>query len=207
MILLLIARVLYSFQSLLFFQKYLSTIVAALFLYIPVLVLWKQSRKIDFLDSGWRNCFYSLGWALLAVVVVFPPYFVLAHFWMKWVWGLSNFVLAPFPFSLDLIGYQLILVALPEEFFFRGYLQSLLSRVFPARWNVLGIRIGWGFWITAGGFAFGHRVIFLQWWHFSIFFPALLFGYLRERTGSITAPILLHAFSNLFIDWFTRCYF
>jgi membrane protease YdiL (CAAX protease family) len=29
--------------------------------------------------------------------------------------------------------------------------------------------------------------------------PGLLFGWLRERTGSIAAPVALHALSNLFI--------
>ncbi|HPQ81946.1 MAG TPA: CPBP family glutamic-type intramembrane protease, partial [bacterium] len=42
--------------------------------------------------------------------------------------------------------------------------------------------------------------------HFSIFFPALVFGYLRERTGSITAPALFHAASNILMDWIARSY-
>ena len=31
------------------------------------------------------------------------------------------------------------------------------------------------------------------------FFPGLFFGWLRQRTGSIAAPVVAHALSNLFM--------
>ena len=51
---------------------------------------------------------------------------------------------------------------------------------------------------TQALFAMGHLVS-LQPWRLGTFFPGLLFGWLRERTGGLAAPIVLHALSNLFI--------
>ncbi len=205
--LLLIVRMLHSFVPVPSVQENLSTIVAVLFLYSPVVVLRWRRRPIDFLDHNKKQFLTSFFWAVGTILVIFPPYMGVAHLWMKWVWGFAHFVPAGFPELWNFMAYQFLLVALPEEFFFRGYLQSTLQQVFVPRWNILGVRIGWGFFITAFVFAFAHSVIALQWWHFSIFFPALLFGYLREKTGTITAPIIVHAFSNIFIDWFVRSYF
>jgi membrane protease YdiL (CAAX protease family) len=38
------------------------------------------------------------------------------------------------------------------------------------------------------------------------FFPSLLFGALRDRTGSIVAPILVHVACNLFMEITVRAY-
>jgi membrane protease YdiL (CAAX protease family) len=46
-------------------------------------------------------------------------------------------------------------------------------------------------------FAASHSIIAFRWWHFAIFFPSLVFGWLRDRTGGLVAPVLFHAASNL----------
>jgi membrane protease YdiL (CAAX protease family) len=33
----------------------------------------------------------------------------------------------------------------------------------------------------------------------SVFFPSLAFGWLRERTGSIVAPVIYHAAANMMV--------
>jgi membrane protease YdiL (CAAX protease family) len=63
---------------------------------------------------------------------------------------------------------------------------------------VLGARLGAGFLWTQLLFAAGHLVV-LQPWRLATFFPGLLFGWLRERTGGVAAPVVLHALSNLFV--------
>jgi membrane protease YdiL (CAAX protease family) len=94
---------------------------------------------------------------------------------------------------------QLVVVALPEELFYRGWMQTGWARGAPGRGvTVLGARLGAGFLWTQLLFAAGHLVV-LQPWRLGTFFPGLLFGWLRERTGSIAAPVVLHALSNLFI--------
>jgi membrane protease YdiL (CAAX protease family) len=94
---------------------------------------------------------------------------------------------------------QLLVVALPEEMFYRGWMQTTWARSAPERGvTVLGARLGAGFVRTQALFALGHLVV-LQPWRLGTFFPGLLFGWLRERTGGVAAPVVLHALSNLFI--------
>jgi uncharacterized protein len=40
----------------------------------------------------------------------------------------------------------------------------------------------------------------LQPWRLGTFFPGLLFGWLRERTGNVAGSVVLHALSNLFLQ-------
>lgn len=96
-----------------------------------------------------------------------------------------------------LVLYHLFYVAIPEEFFYRGYFQTRLNEVFPRRWRVLGVQLGPGLVLASLFFAFGHSVVTLRWWHFATFFPGLLFGWMRERTGSPLAGALFHAFANV----------
>ena len=204
--LLAVSHLLFVFRSIEWVGKSISTVVAILFLYVPVIVLWKRGRKIDFLDRDLKSFFRSVIVFVIAVAVVFPLFLVCAHYWQILVFAKTAFKFAPLPNLANVIMFQLLLIALPEEFFFRGYFQSTIDRVFTARRRFLGVEVGWGFLITAAVFAVAHTIVAYEWWHFSIFFPALLFGYLRLRTGSITAPVLFHVASNVIMDWFVRCY-
>ena len=204
--LLVISRLLYIFRNIDWIGQWISTIVAILFLYAPILVLWKRGRQIDFLDRDLRSAFRSFVVFLVAAVVIFPPFLIIAHYWQIIVMGKHGFQAAPFPDFLNIAFYQLLLVSLPEEFYFRGYFQSTIDRVLQGRRRFLGVDMGAGLILTAAVFAVAHTIVAYQWWHFSIFFPALLFGYLRARTGSVTAPILFHAASNVLMDWFARSY-
>jgi len=94
---------------------------------------------------------------------------------------------------------QLLVVALPEELFYRGWMQTCWARTAPGRGvAVLGARLGAGFVLTQLLFAAGHLVS-LEPWRLATFLPGLWFGWLRERSGSVVAPVLAHALSNLFI--------
>lgn len=92
---------------------------------------------------------------------------------------------------------QLFVVALPEEFFYRGYLQTRLNLVWPPGFRVLGAKVGPALLVVAVLFALGHLAVFHV-WRLAVFFPALLFGYLRERTGTVLGCTLLHAIFNLY---------
>ena len=98
---------------------------------------------------------------------------------------------------LLLVLYHLFYVAIPEEFFYRGYFQTRLNEVFPRRWRVFGAQVGPGLVIASLFFAFGHSLVTLRWWHFATFFPGLVFGWMRERSGSPLAGALFHAFANV----------
>ncbi|MFT3917082.1 MAG: MXAN_2755 family glutamic-type intramembrane protease [Anaeromyxobacteraceae bacterium] len=97
------------------------------------------------------------------------------------------------------IPVQLLVVALPEELFYRGWMQTSWARAVPGPGRtLLGARLGPGFLATQALFAAGHLVV-LEPWRLATFFPGLLFGWLRARTGSVAAPVLVHAASNLFL--------
>jgi membrane protease YdiL (CAAX protease family) len=91
---------------------------------------------------------------------------------------------------------QYFVVALPEEFFYRGFIQTRLRDAWPQGRMFLGARLGPAFWLTAVLFALGHLAIF-QVWRLGVFFPALMFGWLRERTGSVMGAAFLHGTFNL----------
>lgn len=204
--LLVATHVLYILRGNALVAKSLSTAVAVLFLYVPILMLWIKKRPIDFLDWSIKAFSRSLGYFLISSIIIFPLFFVGAYFWQMYVMGYKTFVFATFPNILNVSLFQILLIALPEEFYFRGYFQTMLNRVWLPRWRILGTGLGYPWIITALVFAFAHSIVYYQWWHFSIFFPALVFGYLRERTGSITAPILFHAVSNIAMDWLGRSF-
>jgi membrane protease YdiL (CAAX protease family) len=101
---------------------------------------------------------------------------------------------------------DLFVVALPEEFFYRGYLQTRLRDAWPRGRLFFGARLGRAFWLTALLFALGHLAIF-QVWRLAVFFPALLFGWMRERSHSVLAPALFHAAANLLIKVLDASFF
>jgi membrane protease YdiL (CAAX protease family) len=102
---------------------------------------------------------------------------------------------------------QLLVVALPEELFYRGFMQTAWARSDPSRGvRVLGARLGAGFLATQALFALGHLVV-LQPWRVATFFPGLLFGWLRARTGDVAAGVFFHAISNLFIAFLEASFY
>ncbi|MEC8025676.1 MAG: MrtP family glutamic-type intramembrane protease [Myxococcota bacterium] len=92
---------------------------------------------------------------------------------------------------------QLVLVALPEEWFFRGYLQKRFDQVWTPTWRILGTNLGWGWIASSTMFALGHLIHNTSPDRLAVFFPSLLFGWLRARTGSVLAPTIYHAVCNV----------
>ena len=94
---------------------------------------------------------------------------------------------------------QLLLVALPEEVFYRGYLQSRLELRFPKKSRFLGVMISWPalLW-TSTIFAIGHILTVPHPARLAVFFPSLLFGWMRSASGSVFSAILFHTACNLF---------
>lgn len=98
---------------------------------------------------------------------------------------------------LSQLPYQLVFVALREEYFFRGVLQPALEADEP-RFRLLGAPFGRGAVLAALLFALAHldprapnplRLL--------TFFPALWFAWLRARTGSILPAMVAHVLANV----------
>ena len=96
--------------------------------------------------------------------------------------------------------------AIGEEVFFRGYVQGRLNESFGRPWFMLGVRFGPGLFGAALLFGVIHVLnpadyfrghIELNWTHGLTTATALYFGFLRERTGSVVAPAIVHGWTNL----------
>ena len=107
----------------------------------------------------------------------------------------------------QLAATHLLVVALPEEFLYRGFVQQRLNRVLTRRVTILGTKVGLAVLITAALFALGHFLTDMRVDRLATFFPALVFGWLKERRGSIVGPVLFHASANVFSDILTEGYF
>jgi membrane protease YdiL (CAAX protease family) len=203
------------------FVRPASKLVATVgFLYLPLLSM--NRRDEDYADFGlsarrWRADVVDF----LAVSAVVFPIFIAGYVGFMQVFprlpesltsALTPYLGTP-RFSLRLpdrfdewVVDQLFVVALPEEFFYRGFLQTRLRDAWPQGRTFLGARLGPAFWVTAALFALGHLAIF-QVWRLGVFFPALIFGWMRERSGSVVGAALFHAAANLLIQILDASYF
>jgi membrane protease YdiL (CAAX protease family) len=96
-----------------------------------------------------------------------------------------------------LVLYHALFVALPEELFYRGYMQSRLDEIWRPRWRIAGAWLGPGWLVTCLLFAVGHSVVAFQWWHLAITVPSLVFGWMRARTDHVLAGAMFHAICNI----------
>jgi len=97
--------------------------------------------------------------------------------------------------TLETWLYQASMPGLVEESLFRGLLLALLDRAFVARRKVFGAAFGWGaavitlVFLALHGVRIGHLTGVLP--------AALLFLWIRQRTGSLVMPTLVHNLWNL----------
>jgi hypothetical protein len=146
----------------------------------------------------------ATAWAVGTAVVIFGPYYFA---WRYWWHPQHTFSLELRPVQLvnDSLG-QILLVALPEEAFYRGYLQTRLDEALPGRVRFLGAELGPGILVASAIFAMGHFVTVPLPARFAVFFPSLVFGWLRSRTRGIGASLGFHAFCNVFSELLGRAY-
>jgi membrane protease YdiL (CAAX protease family) len=150
-----------------------------------------------------RSALGAIAWALAFAALLFPP------FWLGFVlWHAPSAHFSPVsPLSIgrDVLG-QVFGVAFPEEVFFRGYLQSALDRAWPPRWKMLGATLGPSLFVASAIFALGHLSTDPHPARLAVFFPSLVFGILRARTGGVGASIAFHALCNLFASFLGQSY-
>jgi uncharacterized protein len=201
-------------------QGYAKLTATVMFLYLPGLFM--RERNEDYATYGvtlrrWKEDLRWFGWVVAVIVPTFFLAFwlwsaVLPHLPARWAHLLSPYVGTPHfqPRLPNRFGEwvidNLFVVALPEEFFYRGYLQTRLRDAWPRGRVLWGARLGPAFWLTAVLFAVGHLAIF-EVWRLAVFFPALLFGWMREKTGTVMGAALFHAFANLYMLWLEASFF
>jgi membrane protease YdiL (CAAX protease family) len=95
-----------------------------------------------------------------------------------------------------------VFVGFGEEIIYRGYIQSCLNAAFGKPYQVFGVSFGWGLLLSSALFGLSHvgivsgllgQTTALTWaWGAWTFAGGLVYGSIREKTGSILAPALLH---------------
>jgi membrane protease YdiL (CAAX protease family) len=145
----------------------------------------------------------SLGWNLAASLVFFPLFWLGFVIWWQ---PARDFTWPPLPAPEALLT-QVLGIAMPEEMFYRGYVQTALDDASPWRFRFLGAELGPGILLGSAVFALGHLATTGHPARLSVFFPSLVFGWLRARTGGIGAPVAFHATCNIFSAFLTDAYF
>lgn len=195
----------FSFIKLSFISDNSATITAVILVYTPVFLSLQAKKRINYWSLEKKNLLFSLKVLFLVSLIVFPALFLANHFFQKIVFG-REFVSGHSEVWFLYMVTQLFIVAFPEEFFFRGFFQESINQVFPPKNKIFGVSFGWSQILVAAVFALSHSLIHWQWWHFSIFFPALAFGWLKEKTGTIWAAVVFHAVCNVFSFWVSLHY-
>jgi uncharacterized protein len=168
--------------------------------------LWGAVR--DLATALWRAApagIRELGVAVIIAGLVFPPFIAGFYVWHRPILGFRLELPDALP---SYLLTQMLVVALPEEALFRGYFQGRCSDCFPTRTRLLGARLSVPAWLLQSLlFALLHVATDLHPTRLAVFFPGLLFGWLRELRGGIGAAIILHALCNLLADVLARSWF
>jgi len=132
-------------------------------------------------------------------VIVFPLLFVGVFVLKKFEVQLPLCPVIPEKGWISWLVYQFMYVAVAEEMFFRGYLQSnvlcLLTMSIQKSRDFLELI---GIIVSAMAFAISHSVLLGNIMPIITFFPGLIFGWLLVKTKSLLAPIIFHGLANVY---------
>ncbi len=145
----------------------------------------------------------ALSWALLACAITLPPFWIGYLLWFSVDEPFRGGL--PADFGDAALGHLLV-VALPEEMFYRGVLQTNLDAAWKPKFRLWGAHIGWGLLASSAIFALGHLLSTPHPSRLAVFFPSLLFGWLRTRTGGIGSSVIYHAACNVFSSYLAAGY-
>lgn len=166
----------YSYVVLLIFAVLMRVYPAGLFDYIvPVYLLAMPLIFAGRFNFSFVPRHISLGLIVSAGILV--PFYILFH-----KTGQAA------PVTVNFVLIQLFAVSLPEEVFFRGFLQSLLGNDLKAVF------------IVSSMFAAAHLPAFIfsgDSYALITFFPSLVMGFLYLKTSNILPSIIFHFFANM----------
>ena len=94
--------------------------------------------------------------------------------------------------------YPALFYPVIEEWIFRGFIQDYLHR----RLKPWGLGpLSHANILTSLLFTLLHFINHPPLWAAAVFIPSLLFGFFKDRTGSLSAPMVLHVFYNSGYFW------
>ena len=170
----------------------------AVLIFFPLIFDWafRPQNILKPSKKGFKLFFY----VTLAVLFLYPP-----AFFIYWITLKNQVFMTPGTeevLKAVLKGLTAVAVAaIPEEFFFRGYLQEHVFKGLERKFiKVVTLKNL----ITSILFGVVHAVAFLDITRAATFFPSLLFGLFCEKSeGKIFYSILFHVISNIlaFVLW------
>jgi membrane protease YdiL (CAAX protease family) len=199
----------------------LHGLIAVVFFYTPNLAARWAGREFDYREVGLRLDPVRLNLAVVGTLsaLTFPAFIGgfflfygyvcggaandLTRFWaplcQRWLGFSGGHLHLPPRFAILALS-QLVVVAIPEELFFRGYLMERLEQVWVPTRRLFGAPVGLALVASSALFALGHLLVIPNPQRLAVFFPALAFGWMRARTGSIAAGAVFHALCNVVAD-------
>jgi membrane protease YdiL (CAAX protease family) len=97
--------------------------------------------------------------------------------------------------------------AVGEELFFRGYIQSRLNEVFGRPFRIGAVQVGIGLFVSACLFSVMHGLntvdyfrghyVFAWRWAGVTLATGLVYGFIREKSGSIIPCMIVHGLTNV----------
>lgn len=186
-------------RSVPFVAEHGFTMAIAAELYVPLWLIGRRGITKESLGLSlvrWRRDVVAFaGWA--GVVTV--PYAFGHHLWQVGYGG-RTFRWAMPENLLESLVVNLLVVAVAEELFFRGYLQDRLAKLFPAKSRFLGAPFGRAAVGASVVFALAHFVGEYRFDRLGPLVPGLVFGWLRAYSGTIWGAVLFHGYCNLLAD-------
>jgi uncharacterized protein len=213
-------------QSVPLVRENLHGAIALIFLAAPRVASRLSGREFDYHAAGLRLQPLRLNLAVLGVALAVTwPLFLAAFllfyelacglatsptplgYLIDWIavtcgrwagWGGASLRVSP-DLALQTLT-QIVVIAVPEELFFRGYLQTRLEQRWPPRRSLAGAPVGVALLASSALFALGHLLVDFDPQRLAVFVPGLVFGWMRARTGSIAAGAAFHALCNVYSD-------
>ncbi len=133
-------------------------------------------------DIGFRNFKRGIIWGVSVSALILPVYCAACY----WLNGSFNPKI-----NVSYALAYLIFASIPEEVFFRGFMYASMENE-AIVWKLTKANL-----ITSFLFALAHVLIYYNPAMFRTFFPALVFGFIYERSGSLIAPIIFHWLSDV----------
>lgn len=203
-----------------------SALISVLFLYVPLYVAARRDEDLRDYGFRYEPVPRGLATAGIAIAVIVPVFalgffafyevacnsallsHLAPHSMCSRYGGLAALHLpklavleaappVPGTLSFEWCLVQWLVVGLPEELFFRGFLLKKLEERFPPKRRILGGGVGLALVLSAVAFALIHLPKEADPRALATFFPGLLFGWMRSATGSILASTITHGCSNI----------
>jgi membrane protease YdiL (CAAX protease family) len=203
---LVLLKVFYELRKVWVVGDLLWLLVPLTFFLIPYFILRVRGESFASLGihlRGLKNAIRLVGTVSL---VTFPPFVFLFWIWTQMVPRGAVLTMPPLAW-VSFVVFQFFYVAIPEELFYRGYVLGKLDHLYPRILSVFRVKVGFGLPLSALLFALGHFLINFSLQRLGVFFPGLIFAWMKEKTGGILAPAIYHALCNILVIGLEQLFF